>query len=101
MVVQKSQEMRQLFDKLCAANDFYPNIAAEVVSLTTAWAMACAGVAATILPLQFIRHNTFDDKLSIVSIKDAVYTRQPVIVTKRGQYLSEAAKYAINLLAKR
>ena len=100
VVVQKTQEMRRLFDKLCAANDFYPNIAAEVVSLTTAWSMACAGVAATILPLQFISHNTFDAKISVLKIKDTVYTRQPVIVTKRGQYLSEAAKFAITLLTK-
>ena len=100
VVVQKTQEMRRLFDKLCTANDFYPNIAAEVVSLTTAWSMACAGVAATILPLQFVSHNTLNNNVSIVNLKDAVYTRQPAIVTKRGQYLSDAAKYAIALLAK-
>lgn len=100
VVVQKTQEMRRLFDKLCTANDFYPNIAAEVVSLTTAWSMACAGVAATILPLQFVSHNTLNSNVSIVNLKDAVYTRQPAIVTKRGQYLSDAAKYAIALLAK-
>lgn len=99
-VVQKTQEMRLLFEKLCATYNFHPNIAAEVVSLTTAWSMACAGVAATILPLQFVNHNTLSNNVSVVNIKDAVYTRQPAIVTKRGQYLSDAAKYAISLLAK-
>lgn len=98
VVVQKTQEMRRLFEKMCAGHNFHPNIAAEVVSLTTAWSMACAGVAATILPLQFIKRNDHNSKVSIVSIKDAVYTRQPTIVTKRGQYLSDAAKHAISLL---
>ena len=99
VVVQKTQEMRLLFEKLCASHNFHPNIAAEVVSLTTAWSMACAGVAATILPLQFIKRNAYTDKISVIDMKDTVYTRQPAIVTKRGQYLSAAAKYAISLLA--
>lgn len=99
VVVQKTQEMRLLFEKLCASHNFHPNIAAEVVSLTTAWSMACAGVAATILPQQFIKRNAYTDKISVIDMKDTVYTRQPAIVTKRGQYLSAAAKYAISLLA--
>ena len=98
-VVSQNQEMRIFFEKLCARSDFQPKIAVEVVSLTTAWTMACAGVAATILPLQFIQRNSLNSQVSIVHIKDAVYTRQPAIVTKRGQYLSNAAKYAISLLS--
>lgn len=97
-VVQKTQEMRKLFDKLCAANNFQPNIAAEVVSLTTAWAMACAGVAATILPLQFVNHRSHESNLTIVGIKNAAHTRQPVIITRRGQYIAPHARYAIELL---
>lgn len=100
VVVQKTQEMRHLFDKLCTVNDFHPNIAAEVVSLTTAWAMASAGVAATILPLQFVNQKLLNNHLSVVGIKNAQYTRQPAIVYKRGQYLSDAAKYAISLFTK-
>ena len=97
-VVQKTQEMRKLFDKLCAANNFQPNIAAEVVSLTTAWAMACAGVAATILPLQFVNHRSHESNLTIVGIKNAAHTRQPVIITRRGQYIAPHARYAMDLL---
>ena len=90
--------MRKLFDKLCAANNFQPNIAAEVVSLTTAWAMACAGVAATILPLQFVNHRAHENNLTIVGIKNAAHTRQPVIITRRGQYIAPHARYAMDLL---
>lgn len=95
VVVSQNQEMRRLFDKLCTAADFHPNIAAEVVSLTTAWAIARAGVAATILPMQFVAREKMDADIEILDIRDAVYTRQPVIVTRRGQYLSDSAKYAI------
>lgn len=99
VVVQENQEMRRLFEKLCLENSFRPNIAAEVVGLTTAWSMVCAGVAATILPLQFVSHNPLSERLTVMEIKNAAHTRQPVIITKKGQYISEPARYAINLLA--
>ncbi len=97
-VLHKNQEMRELFDKLCSANGFYPYIAAEVVGMTTAWSMAINGVAATILPLQFVKSNPLNESLSVINIKDTLYTRQPVIVTKKGQYISEAARFAMELL---
>ena len=98
VVVHKEQEMRQLFEHLCAVHGFRPIIAAEVVSLTTAWSMACAGVAATILPLQFINQRRAEAGISVIGIKDAVYTRQPAIITRKGQYISNSARYAIDLL---
>ena len=101
VVVQKNQEMRSLFEKLCASHNFHPNIAAEVVSLTTAWSMACSGVAATILPSQFVASNIGNNKVQIIDLQDAVYSRQPVIVSRRGQYIPEYAQYAIDLLLKR
>lgn len=99
VVVHKSQEMRRLFDSLCASHGFQPIIAAEVVSLTTAWAMACAGVAATILPLQFINQRYQEGGISIAGIKNAVYTRQPAIITRKGQYISAHARFAMDLLS--
>lgn len=98
IVVGKSQEMRRLFDRLCAAADLHPKLAMEVVGVTTAWAMARAGIGATLLPLQFIKEYNLDDSVTLFSIKDAPISRQPAIVTRRGQYLPEYAKYAIDLL---
>lgn len=100
VVLGQSQELRQLFDKLCAAADFHPNIAAEVVGVTTAWAMAHAGIGAALLPLQFISSQHFDDSLCLFTIRNNSYTRQPAIVTRRGQYISEYARYAMELLQK-
>lgn len=98
VVVGQTQEMRRLFERLCARADFVPLIAAEVVGLTTAWAMAEAGVGATLLPWQFVKQKNVGDKLRIIKIRDANYSRQPAIVTRRGQYISKAAEYAIELL---
>ena len=98
VVVRKNQEMRTLFEKLCATHNFHPNIAAEVVSLTTAWAMACSGVAATILPAQFVNCRKGEAELTVLDIRNAQYTRQPAIITRKGQYISAPARYAINAL---
>jgi LysR family hydrogen peroxide-inducible transcriptional activator len=97
-VVGQNQEMRRLFDRLCASAGFVPNIAVEVVGLTTAWNIARSGAAATILPWQFIQQDSVDDKITVIGIKDVLYTRRPAVVTRRGQYISEAAAYAIELL---
>lgn len=98
-VVGQNQEMRRLFDRLCAAAGFVPNIAVEVVGLTTAWSIARSGTAATILPWQFVEQDPMDQKITVIGIRDALYTRRPAVVTRRGQYVSAPAAYAIELLA--
>lgn len=100
VVLSPGQEMRQLFDRLCTAADFHPTIAAEVVGVTTAWAMARAGVGAALIPLQFIHGQHFDDNLSLYIVKNSLYSRQPVVVTRRGQVRTPCADYAIRLLTK-
>jgi len=100
VVLGQSQELRQLFDKLCAGADFHPHIAAEVVGITTAWAMAHAGVGAALLPLQFLSSQSFDSRLHLFTIRNNSYIRQPAIVTRRGQYISDYARYAMELLQK-
>lgn len=98
VVVGQNQEMRQLYEKLCAMSGIETNIAAEVVGITTAWAMTKAGVGATILPYQFFNRNSFDEELVLIPIRNNIFTRQPAIVTRRGRYISEYAQYAMDLL---
>ena len=100
VVVGQNQELRQLFDHLCAAAQFHPNIAAEVVGLSSAWALAQAGVGAAVLPLQFVSGASFHKDLTLFTIRDSHSVRQPVIVRRKGQYLSPYAAYAIELLTK-
>lgn len=98
IVVGPTQEMRILFDKLCTRAGLMPRIALEVVGLTTAWAMAHSGTGATLLPLQFISSGSFREGMTLFPVKDEIYVRQPVIVTRRDQYLSPAARYAMDTL---
>ena len=99
IAVGQTQEMRRLFDKLCTSAGFSPNIIMEVVGLTTAWAMTCAGIGATLLPLQFVSSVSWGEGICLLAIKESISLRQPAIVTKRGQYLSEVAKFAITSLS--
>lgn len=96
-VVGQGQEMRMLFEKLCSSTQVYPDIATEVVGLTTSWEMARSGVAATLLPLQFI-NSVNKRNLVVIELTNDVYLRQPAVVYKSGQYISEYARYAIDLL---
>lgn len=102
VVVSHPQEMRRYFDRLCAEAGFIPNIAVEVDGgVTAAWSMARANLGATLLPLQFVSYQNFDENLTLFSLNNDLYIRQPVIVTKQGQYLSECAQYIISLLTER
>lgn len=97
IVLSPNQELRNLFDGLCIASDFIPNISTEVVGITSAWAMAKAGIGATLLPLQFVNNQYQNDSFTLFKIK-ADYTRQPAIVTRKGQFISKHAQFAIDSL---
>ncbi len=97
VVASATQEMRHLFDKMCIRANITPTIAVEAVNLTTVWAIAHAGVAATILPKQFVSKMP-QDGLTVLNIQNAPYIRQPVVAYRRDQVLTAAAKHAIRLL---
>lgn len=98
VTVGKTQELRKLFEQLCTKANFCPNIVAEVTGLATAWAMVQAGVGAALLPLQLVRETESCDGVLILPLQEKTLVRQPVVITRRGQHLSEYAKYAISLL---
>lgn len=97
-VVSPSQEMRILFDRLCALNGFSPNIAAEVTELKSVFGLAKKADLAALLPLQFVKGTAEESGMSVIKVKDISYNRQPAVVTKKGQYLSPYAKFAIKFL---
>lgn len=98
--LNRSQELRKLFDKLCAANSFSPEIRTEVVGISTAWNLASCGIGATVLPIGFVKENMVSEEVSVYSIKDAETVRSPAIVTRKGQSVSKYAQKAIKLIAK-
>ncbi len=98
IVVSQNQEMRQLFEKLCSFSNFEPDIAMEVTGLATTWQMSKIGIGATILPLQFVQNMGLSDDVLIFFPEHSTNVRQPAIITKRGQFLPEYVKFAIDLL---
>lgn len=94
----KSQELRRMLDRLCTKADFNPIIAVEVNGIATAWEMVGAGLGASLVPMQFIKGKYAASDVTLFPVRDSLSTRQPAVVTRRGQYLSEYAKYAIELL---
>lgn len=101
VTVSKNQEMRQLLDKCCALSNFKPNIAMEVIGISTAFSMCLEGVGATLIPLQYINHLNEPESVRLFSLKHNVYSRQPAIIWRHGQYISEYAKYFISLLTEK
>ena len=98
VTVGEQQEMRRLFESACVSAGFHPHIGAEAVGLSTAYALCRAGVGATLLPLQYVRSHSNDGALALYTLQQSVRSRQPVVITRRSQYLSPYARYAIDLL---
>ncbi len=101
IALSKKQELRQLFDKLCNASDFVPNISTEVVGINTAWSLVQAEVGATILPLKLIDSYKTNNDILVFAIENIASVRKPAIILRKGQYVSKYAKEAIELLVNR
>lgn len=101
VVVGQTQEMRRLLDKCCAAAGFQPKIAMEVTGISTAWTMCRAGIGVSLFPRQFAEYMGIGDAVTLFSLKQSVYSRQPAVIMRKGQYVSEYAEYAIQLLTER
>lgn len=100
VVLGKNQEMRNLFEKMCAKAGLNPEIFVEVTGITTAREMVRAGVAATLLPKQFLSAEPESGNITLFELVQYEDTRQPAVVFRRGQYLSKYAQYAIEILKK-
>lgn len=98
VVVSRGQEMRQLFDRLCKLARLRPSIYVEVTGIATTWAMVQSGVAAAVLPKQFVQSNLSCRDITLFELDHEAYVRQPAIVTRRGQFVSEYAQHAMELL---
>lgn len=91
------QELRLQFDTLCRSAGIAPRIHVEVVGIATAWAMVQSGVAASVLPQQFIRHSDTSG-VTLFPLRQTASTRQPAVVWRRDQFMPEYAACAIRLL---
>ena len=101
VTVGKEQEMRKLFDALCIEGNIEPNIYATVTGVATAWEVVRSGEAATIIPRQFAQARGDYNGVKFFEIENIPYIRQPAVVTRKGQFVSEYTKFAIEHLIKR
>ncbi len=98
VTVGKEQEMRKLFDALCIEANIDPHIYAAVTGVATAWEVVKSGEAATIIPKQFAQARGDYNGVKLFEIENTPYIRQPAVVTRKGQFVSEYAKFAIQKL---
>lgn len=98
VVLGSGQEMRRLFDKLCASSGVSPDIVCEVNNIITASEIAVTGIGAALLPMQFMDERKSSGKLVIKELQNDVELRQPAVVFKKGQYVSPYAEYAASVL---
>ncbi len=101
VLLTKKQELRKQFDSIASEEGLEAKDITQVVSITTAWAMAKAGIGATILPLKFAENENVHDDIVYFRLKDNIHTRFPVVVTKKNQHISKYAQYAIDLLTQK
>ena len=99
-VLTAEQEMRKLFDRLCAIAGVQPPIFAEVTGVTTARQMVLDGYAAALLPLRFIENEARQNRVTLLPLPEVSYSRTPAVVIRRGQYVSEYAAAAMEILLK-
>ena len=98
VTVGEQQEMRKLFEKLCAVSDINPEIYAEVNGVTTAWEIVKKGLAATLVPRQFAQNEAEIYDIELIEIQQKIYVRQPAVVTREGQFVSEYVRFATEVL---
>ena len=98
VVLSKNQELRRLFDRICLEADFQPEICTEAVGIITAWALVQEGIGAAILPFSFVENHHGFNGVSLYTLTHNIPSRQPAVIYRKGQKLSEYAQYAIELL---
>jgi len=98
IAVSPTQEMRKIYEKMCAEAEIVPNIVMEVVGLNTAWTMVRSGIGATLLPVKFVESTSYKEDVRFYIPKGDITNRRPAVIMKHGQHLPEYAKYAIELL---
>lgn len=95
--MSKSHKLHQMLLILCKEAGFTPNVIFETDSMTTAQALAGAGIGVTLLPETLIRANHFEHEPCYCALK-AKASRTVLVVYRKGRYLSRASRAFIQTL---
>lgn len=99
VVLSGRQELRKMFESLCAASGFQPEIAAEVVGILSSLSLARAGVGAVLLPNSFTSELSNEKDLRFFKLPQDALFRRPVVAYRKDRTLSPYARRALELLS--
>ncbi len=95
--MNKGHKLHNMLHKLCEKAGFFPNVVLETESMTTAQALAGAGVGAALLPETLVYANHFDKEPCYLAL-DSKPSRTVVVIYRKGRYLSRATRAFIATL---
>ncbi|SMB87142.1 DNA-binding transcriptional regulator, LysR family [Pasteurella testudinis DSM 23072] len=95
--MNKGHKLHHMLQKLCENAGFSPNVVLETESMTTAQALAGAGIGAALLPETLVYADHFE-KEPCYCRPDSKPSRTVVVVYRKGRYLSRATRAFIQTL---
>lgn len=95
--MNKGHKLHNMLQKLAENAGFSPNVVLETESMTTAQALAGAGLGAALLPETLVYADHFDKEPCYCRL-DSDPARTVVVVYRKGRYLSRAARAFIQTL---
>ncbi len=101
VVLSGKQELRKMFESLCAASGFQPEIAAEVVGILSSVSLARAGVGAVLLPNSFTGELINENDLRFFKLPQDTLFRRPAVAYRKDRTLSPYARRALELLTEK
>lgn len=95
--MNKGHKLHNMLQKLCEQAGFSPNIVLETESMTTAQALAGAGLGVALLPETLVYADHFDKEPCYCRL-DSDPSRTVVVVYRKGRYLSRATRAFVQSL---
>lgn len=93
------QSISRYFHNLCETAGFTPQKTVVCRNIETAHSMVEAGVGATVVPYSLLKYADYNrNKVCYYSIKQSEFQREMVVIYRKGQYLSDAAREMLRLL---
>ncbi|KGQ69352.1 LysR family transcriptional regulator [Chelonobacter oris] len=95
--MNKGHKLHNMLQKLCEKSGFSPNVVLETESMTTAQALAGAGLGAALLPETLVYADHFEKEPCYCRL-DSNPGRTVVVVYRKGRYLSRATRAFVQTL---
>ena len=98
VTLAENQAMQKVLDDICVDAGFQVRTVVECRTIETQFAMVRAGIGAALVP-SGISYFSNADKVTFFSLIQSVPYRDMAVIYRKGQYLSQAVKDLIQILA--